>query len=55
MFFDLGKKCVETETRMVGTRGRGGGERKWRDVDQRVQTSSEKINEFWGQMHSIVI
>ena len=39
-------KLTETQSRMVIARGWRWG--KWGDVDQNVQTSSYKMNKFWG-------
>ena len=39
-------KLTGTETRIMVTGG-GWGE-KWGDLGERLQTSSYKVNEFWG-------
>ena len=39
-------KLIETESRMVVAKDRGCG--KWGDVGQKMQTSSYKLNKFWG-------
>ena len=41
----------EAQTRMVVTRVWG----NWGDAGQRVQTSSYRMNKFWGSNTSIVI
>ena len=39
-------ELVETESRMEAASGEGWG--KWGNICQRVQTSSYKMNKFWG-------
>lgn len=39
---------IETENRLVVARGRGLGVGKVSEGGEKVQTSSHKINEFWG-------
>ena len=41
------KKLIEKKIRL-GTRDRGYGERELEEGSQKVQTSSYKINNYWG-------
>ena len=46
--WNLRIKLIEARSRMVVARGWGAAWGNWRDIGQRVQTFSYKMNKFWG-------